>query len=84
VASLTHDIFINGCQTNFAIDGHDELEISDLYPDADLRTVDECFDNYISDLNLNEGLKENLKESLKEEKVPASMVKPLPIPATCA
>jgi leucoanthocyanidin reductase len=81
VASLTHDIFINGCQTNFAIDGHDELEISDLYPDADLRTIDECFDDYISDLTLNEGL----KESIKEEKVPASMVKPLPVPAaTCA
>jgi leucoanthocyanidin reductase len=62
VASLTHDIFINGCQTNFNIDGHDEIEISDLYPDVALCTINECFDDYISNLNHKEDLDESLKE----------------------
>ncbi|KAJ0095678.1 hypothetical protein Patl1_16507 [Pistacia atlantica] len=33
VASFTHDIFIKGCQVNFSVDGHDEIEVKDLYPD---------------------------------------------------
>lgn len=80
MASLTHDIFINGCQTNFDIDSHDEIEIGDLYPDVALRTIDECFNDYISNLNL----KEDLEESFKEEGVPAAMVERLPVPASCA
>lgn len=64
VASLTHDIFIKGCQINFAIDSPNELEISDLYPDIKVRTIDDCFDEYITDLNLN--------QALKEAKFPAS------------
>ncbi|XP_078165148.1 leucoanthocyanidin reductase-like [Carex rostrata] len=80
VASLTHDIFINGCQTNFDIDSHNEIEIGDLYPDVALRTIDECFNDYISNLNL----KEDHEESFKEEGVPAAMVERLPVPPSCA
>ncbi|KAJ1686879.1 hypothetical protein LUZ63_018269 [Rhynchospora breviuscula] len=80
VASLTHDIFINGCQTNFDIDGKQEIEISDLYPDLAVRTIDECFNDYISNLNL----KEDIKGNLKEESSPTPMVERLPVPATCA
>ncbi|XP_078159157.1 leucoanthocyanidin reductase-like [Carex rostrata] len=62
VASLTHDVFINGCQTNFNIDGQDEIEISNLYPDITFHTIDECFDDYISNLNHKQDLDENPKE----------------------
>lgn len=51
VASLTHDIFINGCQTNFYIDGARDIEISSLYPDIPFRTIDECFDDYVHGFN---------------------------------
>ncbi|KAJ1297876.1 hypothetical protein BS78_01G411500 [Paspalum vaginatum] len=54
VASLTHDIFINGCQTNFRMDAGSDIEISALYPDVPFRTVDECFDAYAEGLRLLE------------------------------
>lgn len=54
VASLTHDIFIQHCQTNFFIDGHKDLEISSLYPDSSYRTIDDCFNEYAKDLPLKE------------------------------
>lgn len=54
VASLTHDIFIQGCQTNFLIDGHKDLEISSLYPDSSYITIDDCFNEYAKDLKLKE------------------------------
>lgn len=54
VVSLTHDVFINGCQTNYFIDGHKDVEISSLYPDSSYRTVDDCFDEYARNLPLKE------------------------------
>ncbi|XP_028127206.1 leucoanthocyanidin reductase-like isoform X2 [Camellia sinensis] len=47
VASFTHDIFIKGCQVNFSIDGPNEVEVSNLYPDETFRTMDECFDDFV-------------------------------------
>ncbi len=78
VASLTHDIFINGCQTHFYIDGPRDIEISSLYPDIPFRTIDECFDDYIHVLNLAEEAKE------EEEKKNAPTVGRLALPPTCA
>ncbi|KAK4784607.1 hypothetical protein SAY86_018975 [Trapa natans] len=46
VASFTHDIFIKGCQTNFMIDGPNDVEVGDLYPEETFRTLDECFDDF--------------------------------------
>uniref|UniRef100_A0A5B7CAC3 Putative leucoanthocyanidin reductase n=1 Tax=Davidia involucrata TaxID=16924 RepID=A0A5B7CAC3_DAVIN len=46
VASFTHDIFIKGCQTNFPVDGPNEVEVSTLYPDEPFRTVDDCFNDF--------------------------------------
>ncbi|CAA3015742.1 Hypothetical predicted protein [Olea europaea subsp. europaea] len=51
VASFTHDIFIKGCQVNFSIDGPNEVEVTSLYPDERFRTVDECFDDFIVQMN---------------------------------
>lgn len=48
VASFTHDIFIKGCQVNFSVDGPDEVEVSVLYPEETFRTMDECFDEFLS------------------------------------
>ncbi|CAL5421510.1 unnamed protein product [Camellia sinensis] len=47
VASFTHDIFIKGCQVNFSIDGPNEVEVSNLYPDETFRAMDECFDDFV-------------------------------------
>ncbi|RDX69498.1 Leucoanthocyanidin reductase, partial [Mucuna pruriens] len=46
VASLTHDIFIKGCQVNFNIDGVDDVEISTLYPDEVFRSMEDCFEEF--------------------------------------
>ncbi|XP_031266518.1 leucoanthocyanidin reductase-like [Pistacia vera] len=46
VASFTHDIFIKGCQVNFSVDGHDEIEVKDLYPDEQFRSLDDCFTDF--------------------------------------
>ncbi|KAL2484762.1 NAD(P)-binding Rossmann-fold superfamily protein [Abeliophyllum distichum] len=51
VASFTHDIFIKGCQVNFSIDGPNEVEVTSLYPDEQFRTIDECFDDIIVQMN---------------------------------
>lgn len=48
VASFTHDIFIQGCQINFALDKPTDLEATSLYPDAPFQSVDECFDEFVS------------------------------------
>ncbi|KAJ3674143.1 hypothetical protein LUZ60_006135 [Juncus effusus] len=78
VAALTHDIFINGCQINFSIEGQNEIEVNELYPDVPLRTIDECFNDYVSGLNLK-------KETIKEETVTSGcLVEPLPVPSLCA
>ncbi|XP_019707296.1 leucoanthocyanidin reductase isoform X2 [Elaeis guineensis] len=55
VAALTHDIFINGCQVNFSMDGCKDVEITCLYPDISFRTIDECFNDYAADLPLKQG-----------------------------
>ncbi|KAJ6768626.1 LEUCANTHOCYANIDIN REDUCTASE [Salix koriyanagi] len=50
VASFTHDIFIKGCQSNFSINGPDDIEVGTLYPDEAFRTVDECFNDFALEL----------------------------------
>ncbi|KAJ7978832.1 Leucoanthocyanidin reductase [Quillaja saponaria] len=47
VASLTHDIFIKGCQINYSMDNDIDVEVSSLYPDTPFRTIDECFDDFV-------------------------------------
>lgn len=48
VASLTHDIFIKGCQVNYSLDRDTDTEVTSLYPDASFRTIDECFDEFLA------------------------------------
>ncbi|KAJ4960633.1 hypothetical protein NE237_020543 [Protea cynaroides] len=48
VASLTHDIFIKGCQINFTIDGNKDLEATSLYPDIPFRSMADCFDDFVT------------------------------------
>jgi leucoanthocyanidin reductase len=73
VASLTHDIFINGCQTNFQMDDCIDIEISSLYPDVPFVTIDECFNNYAKNLRL---------EPRENKKSNTSMVEGLEVPPT--
>lgn len=47
VASLTHDIFIKGCQFNFEIDGPHDVELSQLYPEISYTSVEDFFDEYL-------------------------------------
>jgi leucoanthocyanidin reductase len=47
VASITHDIFINGCQVNFKIDGIHDVEISTLYPGESVRSLEECYEKFV-------------------------------------
>lgn len=47
VASITHDIFINGCQVNFNIDGVHDVEIGTLYPDEAFRSLEDCFNDFV-------------------------------------
>ncbi|KZV31420.1 leucoanthocyanidin reductase 1 [Dorcoceras hygrometricum] len=51
VASFTHDIFFNGCQINYAIDGADEVEVTNLYPEETFTTMDEWFNGFIIQMN---------------------------------
>ncbi|KAL8138107.1 hypothetical protein V2J09_004108 [Rumex salicifolius] len=46
VASFTHDIFIKGCQVDFSIEGPNEVEIGDLYPNDTYKTIDDCFQEF--------------------------------------
>ncbi|KAL4347493.1 hypothetical protein GQ457_17G016420 [Hibiscus cannabinus] len=78
VASFTHDIFIKGCQVNFAIHGPDETEVSSLYPNEPFRTLDECFNDFL--LKVED---ENTKQS-DEIPTPKPVVEALAITATCA
>ncbi|WMV28151.1 hypothetical protein MTR67_021536 [Solanum verrucosum] len=55
VASLTHEIFIKGCQIGFSIDGKKDLEVCDLYPNESFCTMDECFNDFL--LKMDEMLK---------------------------
>ncbi|KAK9114762.1 hypothetical protein Syun_021559 [Stephania yunnanensis] len=47
VAALTHDIFINGCQTNFCLDQPNDLEVTSLYPDIPFKSISDCFDEFL-------------------------------------
>jgi len=47
VASLTHDIFIKGCQYNFEIDGPHDVEVCQLYPKIPYTSVEDFFDDYL-------------------------------------
>jgi leucoanthocyanidin reductase len=51
VASFTHDIFIKGCQVNFTIDGPQDVEVGALYPDETFRTLDECFNDFLVNID---------------------------------
>lgn len=79
VASFTHDIFIKGCQTNFTIDGPQDVEVNTLYPDETFRTLDECFNDFL--------LKVDLKSTSSNEKTTptakTTVVEPMSITATC-
>lgn len=48
VAAFTHDIFIQGCQINFALDRPTDVEATSLYPDTPFRSIDDCFDDFVS------------------------------------
>ncbi|XP_031498268.2 leucoanthocyanidin reductase-like, partial [Nymphaea colorata] len=48
VAALTHDIFINGCQFGFEIEGPQDTEVGRLYPDSPLVLLSHCLDAYLS------------------------------------
>ncbi|ERM95821.1 hypothetical protein AMTR_s00060p00066070 [Amborella trichopoda] len=50
VAALTHDIFIKGCQFGFSIDGPHDVEVGQLYPDEPLRSISDCFDDYLQEI----------------------------------
>ncbi|GLJ56280.1 hypothetical protein SUGI_1214690 [Cryptomeria japonica] len=47
VASLTHDIFINGCQYNFKMEEPKDVEVCELYPEILYTTVQDFFDGYL-------------------------------------
>ncbi|GLJ50637.1 hypothetical protein SUGI_1078750 [Cryptomeria japonica] len=47
VASLTHDIFINGCQYNFKMEEPNDLEVCELYPEMAYTTVEDFFNGYL-------------------------------------
>ncbi|GLJ55782.1 hypothetical protein SUGI_1197800 [Cryptomeria japonica] len=47
VASLTHDIFINGCQYRYEIKAPNDLEVCQLYPEIKYTTVQDFFDGYL-------------------------------------
>ncbi|XP_057517430.1 leucoanthocyanidin reductase-like [Amaranthus tricolor] len=72
VAAFTHDIFIQGCQVNFALDKATDVEATSLYPDTTFRSIDECFDDFVSmiieghvmpERNVGDGMKLNRSEA---------------------
>ncbi|KAL8139537.1 hypothetical protein V2J09_005558 [Rumex salicifolius] len=89
VASFTHDIFIKGCQVDFAIEGPNEVEIGDLYPNETYKTMDECFHDFALILNIQENnwsendyVHDNAKEDNKKTYNKSStIVEARPIPA---
>lgn len=60
VASMTHDIFIQGCQLNFEIESNKDVEVGNLYPDESFRTVDECFNDFV--IKMEESFKKPVKK----------------------
>jgi leucoanthocyanidin reductase len=76
VAALTHDIFIKGCQTNFAIEGPKEVEVNALYPEESFKTLDECFTEFAH----------KIEKQVKDEEIATKnpVVEPIAITATCS
>lgn len=84
VASFTHDIFIKGCQVNYALDKPTDEEITALYPDASFRTINECLDDFCTKIFDASVLVEIPKENGGAvEKGPATKAN-MAITATCA
>ncbi|GMY18290.1 leucoanthocyanidin reductase-like [Fagus crenata] len=77
VASFTHDIFIKGCQTNFTIDGPQDVEVGTLYPDETFRTLDECFNDFLAKIG-------DKSVSTNEITTTSPIVEPMAITARCA
>ncbi|XP_044491927.1 leucoanthocyanidin reductase-like isoform X2 [Mangifera indica] len=73
VASFTHDIFIKGCQVNFSIDGHADVEVNDLYPDEQFRSLADCFTDFALQLN---------DKTVENDEKPQPQPLPLPLPPT--
>ncbi|KAF3437330.1 hypothetical protein FNV43_RR20083 [Rhamnella rubrinervis] len=48
VAAITHDIFIRGCQINYKLDDPRDVEVCSLYPETPFRTVDDCFQDFVT------------------------------------
>lgn len=46
MASFTHDIFIKGCQI-FKPDGPGDVEIGTLYPEEKIRSLEDCFEDFV-------------------------------------
>ncbi|KAL5553508.1 hypothetical protein UlMin_040909 [Ulmus minor] len=85
VASFTHDIFIKGCQVNFSMDGPHDVDVGNLYPEENFKTVDECFDEFVAKLKEND-IKEKAKDkenAVEEVAAKNPMVDPIAIVATC-
>uniref|UniRef100_A0A803QQ94 NmrA-like domain-containing protein n=1 Tax=Cannabis sativa TaxID=3483 RepID=A0A803QQ94_CANSA len=88
VASFTHDIFIKGCQINFAIDGSNDVEVGNLYPEETFRTLDECFNDFLlklEDENPEDGNDDDGDGDGDDEAVSAKthVLEPIPIAAIC-
>nr|AJL33711.1 leucoanthocyanidin reductase [Onobrychis viciifolia] len=91
VASITHDIFINGCQVKFHIDGIHDVEIGTLYPGEEFRSLEDCFGDFVHmaiDNNINNNHKgENGGGVTTTTTATAGTKKPLveavPITASC-
>ncbi|GLJ50639.1 hypothetical protein SUGI_1078810 [Cryptomeria japonica] len=50
VAAITHDIFIKGCQFNFSIEGEEDEEACQLYPDIKYTKLEDYFSSFSSNL----------------------------------
>ncbi|KAK2404004.1 leucoanthocyanidin reductase [Trifolium repens] len=81
VASITHDIFINGCQVNFKIDGIHDVEISTLYPGESVRSLEECYEKFVV-MAADKIHKEETGVTAGGGGTTA-MVEPVPITASC-
>lgn len=80
VASFTHDIFIKGCQTNFPIEGPNDIDVATLYPEESFRTLDECFNDFL----VKVGGKLHTDKIATMNTAAAVEVEPRAITATCA
>lgn len=80
MASFTHDIFIKGCQTNFPIEGPNDIDVATLYPEETFRTLDECFNDFLVQV----GGKLHNDKIATMNTAAAVEVEPRAITATCA